>query len=1334
MNISIKLNSIEIIHRVIHYTRTLDICSGIGTLAVDTDYETAMTINPWNEIEVYEDGIKVGLFYVIDFSKAATTGVRTITAQDGSKRLEDFFVPDVYTLSYPTMTRYWIEKFLNDAGVTYSINAIGNGQVLSENSSLGPSSAYDLIMGLLQQSGWYMYFDGNGVCQIGDLTKDLSDPMENLTDDIILSLQVKKSDKSLRNRAVVWGNYSNGSWAFADISTKTGYETSANDDRPVVLANSTIYSSGIAATLAKKLLNEFDDISVEKIIEVAGYYDLSVGDVVNVDSEYYSGSGLITNYQVDASSGSGVITTITLDVKCPRLFAYYGFITWVYTGTDGQGVWRKRLDSAIWEDFSTGLTNLVVTDLIIKNSVFACITDDGCYVNLSHYVANWKKYDQGTLTDINGVQYTSTKTKAVKVDIDDATNDISIGYELTELEKGILGENRTWTVIITPKRIKKIEYPISISTTGVTDLNLIDVEKYVGKDLVSVTTPSGLQDPTLDSFWGKRQVKFFTATDPDSVTMTTDSNGATYSGSDVQYAGRYIDDTDSSYIAHMVHGRTNYIFARNEFTQVVWSGDTKYQIDVPIAGIVDPTPPDLVNSLACYWLNEEDRNGNERDYDDREYYLLALYGDGTNQKIEAKSFTPVLSGYPYELSNTVAVSTSNITLATLLTIDGVSLNINDRVLVTAQTDPAENGTYLAAMGAWSRTADTLGRCATITVTGGTLYSNTVWQVANTEPIILDTSGITIQRVLIPTTRIASTQIVDINTDFDYGGAHNLIDSFNLEIPPRLVDGVYYYFYRGKNYISDDSYTEEFYVYKYDCETNSTSNSMAYSWEGPGKRYGGTEPTSRFQSEMSVPCDLGAAYTALQYFQPGYDSTIPNDPVYVPAGYTTVVVIKASRTSNTYNIDKVTDPHTFGTIHGTDFDEYCYSYSEVDVYYARYQGCRIVNGKYHPYIKYVRSITEFDDREGETCFSFTPGVTLPTRISVETISYGIYDLYDFSTISYTYTLKTTAWDGAEITTTYMGETSFLESADYIDNLPLYTKSLSYPVYMHIGKEIRNGATSNTIITTLGSTSRVVSLSMDDFDDSIYIYRSTPTRRVEKTSLAGTVLSTMGISTAPPATTSALTVANGQIYLGRYSSTFYDLETDRLDIYKLADSILHRPSSGRSYILERNPSNTFDIIDTDVYKLNLESSINWPLISRTYDGAIGTPTGHHFRIYNTYPGYVEGSDQLLDARITNIGGNFLGVSGEVSQNKYGLVIPSGGSLYLASNSNANNRTLIYTYSGAIVTETSNNYFPQYIFVASLSGFMQRFPIDNSAFVDHSSGMPVSRINIIRLDDRV
>lgn len=76
-------------------------------------------------------------------------------------------------------------------------------------------------------------------------------------------------------------------------------------------------------------------------------------------------------------------------------------------------------------------------------------------------------------------------------------------------------------------------------------------------------------------------------------------------------------------------------------------------------------------------------------------------------------------------------TTANITLSATQTIDGVALSVGDRVLVKNQSTASQNGLYLVASGAWTRTDD--GNdwnemvSAVVFVSEGTTQSDTGWQ-------------------------------------------------------------------------------------------------------------------------------------------------------------------------------------------------------------------------------------------------------------------------------------------------------------------------------------------------------------------------------------------------------------------------------------------------------------------------------------------------------------------------------------------------------------------------------------------------------------------------------
>jgi hypothetical protein len=88
--------------------------------------------------------------------------------------------------------------------------------------------------------------------------------------------------------------------------------------------------------------------------------------------------------------------------------------------------------------------------------------------------------------------------------------------------------------------------------------------------------------------------------------------------------------------------------------------------------------------------------------------LTAASGTNTTQLATTEFVTTAVdtarSGLDVKASVVVA-TTANITLSGTKTVDGVALSVGDRVLVKNQTTGSENGIYVVASGAWSRSAD-----------------------------------------------------------------------------------------------------------------------------------------------------------------------------------------------------------------------------------------------------------------------------------------------------------------------------------------------------------------------------------------------------------------------------------------------------------------------------------------------------------------------------------------------------------------------------------------------------------------------------------------------------
>ena len=470
---SISCEGTDISDYIISFERNVQICTGVGTLDFTCTKNVSISFSTWDTVLLYEDGNKKGTFNVSTITREATTGNYSISCQDNSKRLIDYFITDSYEIDYYSTSRYWIELFLNEAGLDYTINSDGEGQPLSENTTLGLTSAYDTIIQLLQINGWYIYFDEDGKAIIGSLDADLLSSSHTFTDDEILTLKENTNDSMLRNRAVVWGN----SGVFYDNSIHTQWNYDTLDKRAVVLANSSIRDYTLASELGQTLLDEFAQITDVVTIDAVGYYNLAVGDLVRISSDYYSDTGLITTLS-SRGSASGFITTITINERCPRMFGFFSLSgDYVYVGTAGNGVWRKGLSSTTWEDFSTGLPEEVdVTDLYVNNGIFGLTTSSGTLYHRTT-TSGWTLFTPPTLYDETLTAYPSDNLFARRLTINHITDTINAGYNAS----GINGF-RSWVLQISPSGglvrsdLVTLSGLYSFSSSGIYNYNIIDID------------------------------------------------------------------------------------------------------------------------------------------------------------------------------------------------------------------------------------------------------------------------------------------------------------------------------------------------------------------------------------------------------------------------------------------------------------------------------------------------------------------------------------------------------------------------------------------------------------------------------------------------------------------------------------------------------------------------------------------------------------------------------------------------------------------------------------------------------------------------------------------
>lgn len=386
MQATILHNDVDISSYVISYSREQKVCNGIGLLELVLEKNIGRIFDPYDIIVIYEldynsqTTFKAGTYYVSSQSDSDPEGNITVSCQDGSKMLVDYFIAESYTITTAETNKYWIEKFLNEAGVSYYIPEEETGSLISNLTNMGLCSAYEQISQLLLMSGWYMYFSPEDVLIIGPKDIDFEgDPAGEFDRESIITISTNTDDKMLRNRFLVYGGWDaeNKVMCAADVSTTTPWNYDSDDVRTAVMANSYIPNNAVAHNLASRGLAELAQITYTKTLDVTWYRNLSLGDVIYIESDVYTGIGVITTIGSELSS-KGYITKIICDERCPRLFGYFNYGDFVYIGTKSKGVWRKPLTTAhTWSDYSTGISDLNVTDLYKNNGVLSCVTSSG---------------------------------------------------------------------------------------------------------------------------------------------------------------------------------------------------------------------------------------------------------------------------------------------------------------------------------------------------------------------------------------------------------------------------------------------------------------------------------------------------------------------------------------------------------------------------------------------------------------------------------------------------------------------------------------------------------------------------------------------------------------------------------------------------------------------------------------------------------------------------------------------------------------------------------------------------------------------------------------------
>jgi hypothetical protein len=143
------------------------------------------------------------------------------------------------------------------------------------------------------------------------------------------------------------------------------------------------------------------------------------------------------------------------------------------------------------------------------------------------------------------------------------------------------------------------------------------------------------------------------------------------------------------------------------------------------------------------------------------------------------------------------VTVSNVTLGggAPSTVDGVSLSLNDRILVTAQSTGSQNGLYYVTTvgtgsnGTWARSVDgnetgEIDAGMIVMVTEGTTYADTQWKLITNDPITIGSTALTfVQNYLANSISSGTSNVVvtaNSNVSIAVAGSNSVVFSSGVQ--------------------------------------------------------------------------------------------------------------------------------------------------------------------------------------------------------------------------------------------------------------------------------------------------------------------------------------------------------------------------------------------------------------------------------------------------------------------------------------------------------------------------------------------------------------------------
>jgi hypothetical protein len=356
---------------IISYSRHSTLCAFSDTFTLELSFEIPTIPDPYDSIlirELYDgENEKVIGGYIIDVTQNFDTGIYTISGQDKTLLLEDYFI-HTQTLANNETAAYWMNYYAGLVGLSVQYDSSVTQFIVEEGTPMGMITAADGISLLERLAAVYIKYDAE-IDKLRVFRITSSEPVIQITNNETTRFDRERGTDKTRNVVKVYGAHRYN--IFTGEATQVTAKAVTNlseliTDKTAVVANPHVRRTSTAELIATRVLQIIDDVDDVLNIETAGFYpQVEVGEYIGLNigalTFGYSADREVTSIQTTIDD-NGAVTIFTVGEKCPRV-SIMPPTTAVYATATRAGVLVSYNAGEGFEPFNRGIVSQSESDV-----------------------------------------------------------------------------------------------------------------------------------------------------------------------------------------------------------------------------------------------------------------------------------------------------------------------------------------------------------------------------------------------------------------------------------------------------------------------------------------------------------------------------------------------------------------------------------------------------------------------------------------------------------------------------------------------------------------------------------------------------------------------------------------------------------------------------------------------------------------------------------------------------------------------------------------------------------------------------------------------------------